>query len=67
MKSPVSENLKYIQNEKPGEQQAIFFFCSRQFVYSNFQEQKVFPNIGRFLSFFLSKKKKRSYHITTGF
>lgn len=27
MKSLLSENLKYMQNEKPGEQQAIFFFA----------------------------------------
>ena len=49
MKSPVSENLKYIQNEKPVE----------QFVYSNYKEQNVLPNIGRFLSSFCSVKEKR--------
>lgn len=50
----VSENLKNVQNEKPIE----------QFIYRNYREHNVFPNIGRILSYFCSvKEKKKMGHI----
>jgi len=57
MKSPVSENLKYIQNEMPVE----------HFVYSDYGEQNVLPNIGRFLSSFCSVKEKSHIQLQLAF